>query len=64
MFAHANRYKFNYAVKGFLLYQTYSAYQNYKYVDSMSFMSNVERVSYQGPIVAWGGIFAGACLLF
>jgi hypothetical protein len=64
MAVNANRYKFNYAAKGFLLYQGYTAYQNYRYVDQMSFMSNVERVSYQTPILAWGGVFMGACALF
>lgn len=37
--ANMNRYKFNYAVKGILAYQAYAAYQNYSYVDSMSFLS-------------------------
>ena len=64
MAANANRYKFNYAVKGFLLYQSYSALQNYRYVNSMSFMSNVEKASYHVPIAAWGGAFGAACLLF
>ena len=61
---HLMRYKFNYAAKAFILYQGWAAYQNYCYVDSMSFMTNVEKASHQGPILMWGGLFVGACALF
>ena len=61
---HLMRYKFNYAVKGFLAYQVYAAYQNYKYVDSMTFLSNTQLAMYRGPVMFNATVFAGACLLF
>lgn len=42
-FGNLNRYKFNYAVKAFLLYSAFSKYQNYRYVNEMSFLTDTQR---------------------
>ena len=62
--ANVNRYKFNYALKGLIAYQAYSAYQNYSYVDSMSFLSLRKKAEYHLPIIGYSGMFAAACLMF
>jgi len=61
--ANLNRYKFNYVVKAFLAYQVYSSYKNFRYVDSMSFMSTPQRVSHVLPITLYTGAFVGASLM-
>lgn len=45
-FRFLNKYKVNFAIKGILAYQAWAAYKNYRYVDSMSFMTKTQRASY------------------
>jgi hypothetical protein len=58
-----NKYKFNYLLKAYLAYNVYSRYQNYKYVDDMTFMSETQRGMYRGPIVVSAAALGVVCLL-
>lgn len=59
---HLNKYKFNYAVKAFFAYQVYREIQNYRYINSVSFLKTDDQISYLGQ-VAWTGFLATAVAL-
>ena len=58
-----NKYKFNYLLKAFLWYQVYSKYQNYKYIDDMTFMSEPQRNLHRAPIFSSVVAFGAVCLI-
>mmetsp|Transcript_19338 Transcript_19338/g.29643 ORF Transcript_19338/g.29643 Transcript_19338/m.29643 type:complete len:125 (-) Transcript_19338:31-405(-) len=57
------KYKFNYAVKGFLAFLVYQKYTNYQYMSSVSLLGPVQKLNLQIPIFVHAGIFAGACFV-
>ena len=57
------KYKFNYALKGFLAYVTYNRYQHYKYIDSIAFLTKPERAGLLQPVVVGAGATAAVMLL-
>ena len=61
--AQVNRYKFNYLFKAVFAYQVYSAYRNYRYVDSMSFMTAGQRGAHWVGIAGYSGLFVGVAAL-
>ena len=62
--ANLNRYKFNYAVKGFLAFMAYNNYQAYKQASEENFLIEKEKSEFRVGIAASTGMFVGACLLF
>lgn len=54
---HLFKYKFNYAVKAFFAYQVYREIQNYRYINSVTFISTDQQFSHFGSI-AWAGFLA------
>jgi hypothetical protein len=58
-----NKYKFNYAVKAFLAYNVIAGYRNYRYVESMSFLTLKQRAVHLSPIINNSVIFAATCVL-
>ncbi len=59
---HLNKYKFNYAVKAFFAYQVYREVQNYRYINSVTFISTDQQMAHFGSI-AWTGFLATAVAL-
>lgn len=59
---HLFKYKFNYAVKAFFVYQLYREVQNFRYVNSVSFLSTDQQFSHLTNI-AWTGFLASAVAL-
>ena len=62
MLKHANRYKFNTAVKALVAYQAFSALQTYRHVDQNTFMSHMARANAAIPIIGYSGAFAAICM--
>jgi hypothetical protein len=59
---HLNKYKFNYLVKAFFVYQCYRDVQHYRYRNSVSFMKSDEQAA-QLAQIAWTGFLTGAAFL-
>jgi hypothetical protein len=59
---HLWKYKFNYAIKAFFLYQVYREVQNYRYVKSVSFLATDQQFSHYLSI-GWNGFLATAVAL-
>lgn len=60
---HLKKYKFNYAIKAFFIYQVYREVQNYRYTTSVAFLRTDQQFEHFGSI-AWNGFLATAlCLL-
>ncbi len=60
---HMWKYKFNYAIKAFFLYQVYREVKNYNYVKSVSFLSEDQMLAHYFNI-GWSAVMTtGVCLL-
>ena len=62
-FGHLNRYKFNYALKGFLFYQAWSKYQTYRYVNEMSLLTDSQKAKYLSSVATSTAVFGAVCLV-
>ena len=60
---HLNKYKFNYALKGFLLYVIYRDASNYRYQSNIRFLRMDEQMQYTINI-GWSAIMATAAFLY
>ena len=60
---HLMKYKFNYAVKGILLYSLYREIKNYNHLFNVTFM-NVEHQTRCYTKIIWAGILAGGVILY
>ena len=61
--ADLNKYKFNYLVKAFFVYQCYRDVQHFRYRNNVSFLRSDEQFGHIAQI-AWTGFLASAvCLL-
>jgi hypothetical protein len=59
---HLWKYKFNYAVKAFFIYQVYREIQNYQHVKSVTFLSTDQQFQHYVQI-GWTGFLASAVAL-
>jgi hypothetical protein len=59
---HLWKYKFNYAVKAFFLYQVVREVQHYRYINSVAFLSTDQQFGHLTNI-AWCGFLATAVSL-
>ena len=59
---HLWKFKFNYAVKAFFIYQVYREYQNYQYVKNVTFLSTDQQFQHYLQI-GWNGFLATAVAL-
>ena len=57
------KYKFNYLLKGFIAFMAIREYQNYSYVNSMTVLTQGQRIQMRAPGVIYAGAFFGTCLI-
>lgn len=60
---HLNKYKFNYLVKGFFIYQAYRQMKNYQHLNSVSFLSSHQQFGHLVSIGWATGVAGAVCLL-
>jgi hypothetical protein len=57
---HLSKYKFNYALKAFLIYNCYREYNNFNYLKSVSFLTFEQQAQLSAKVMFSGALVGGA----
>eukprot|EP00347_Sterkiella_histriomuscorum_P000109 403377146 len=60
---HLNKYKFNYAIKGYLVFTIYNEIAHYRYQNSIRFLKMNEQMQ-MGLQIGWQGLVAAAAFMY